>query len=468
MDINDFRLYSVIVEGGSGVLFQPMNKLEDTYVLTANHNMFGERPNAEDERIIEKYQLDKVNIFIPVHNEIDPIELQIIIGESYFPHNIADITILKIDPIPGYQEIYINDNSKQVANTFVCGYPGYLRIHPSFSNKYTSYEIKSFISENGTTSKVQLTAENKDQLEIKGLSGGGILKIENNYISLIGIQSEVSSHIDNGQIEFVPVKYFEDIINDPKYGGSLAALLPPYMGGFEYIKDEIFNVNAGPDDGDIVFTRKFLQNKANEIINSDITPCYIKDFFKERLLLNERERCKLNNKVIYVTWLEFLTIINIVKSKKHAKEDLEEIFNIVRLLYKDTDINWQASEFLEECLCFNYENLKQGGTVLIKTNAKPVKTNLNHYRIDRKSIIPNITRLKNQFENGEIGNIFIDNASGQTREFVFDQFNFMHFEFLKEFLLVWESEKFKEYNSSNKDELLLKLKDIYGKLFSLS
>ena len=45
--------------------------------------------------------------------------------------------------------------------------------------------------------------------------------------------------------------YFEDIINDPKYEGSLSALSPPYMGGFEYIKDEIFNVNAGSDGSGI-------------------------------------------------------------------------------------------------------------------------------------------------------------------------------------------------------------------------
>jgi len=467
MDVTDFRLYSVTVGGGSGVLFQPMNKLDYTYILTAKHNIFGKRSNEIDNRIDEEYQLVEVKIYIPIHNETNPVVQPIIINETYFPHDTLDIAILKIQYIAGYQEIYINDDSKQVTNSFVCGYPSYLQSKHLFSNKYTAYELKNIVSDNGTTYKAQLTDENKEQSEITGLSGGGILKIENNHISLIGIQSEVSSYVSNGQIEFVPSILFNDIITDSKYNGKLEILYPPYMGGFEYLKEEIFNINAGSDDSNIVFTRKFLQNKANEIINSDITPNYIKDFFKERLLLNEKEKCKLNNKAIYVTWLEFLTIINIVKSKEHSKDNLEEIFNIARLLYKDTDKDWQASEFLEECLCFNYENLKPGGTVLIKTNVKPVIPRLNHYRIERKSILPRIDRLKCQFNNGEIGNIFIDDASGQIREFVFDQFNFMHFEFLKEYLLVWDNEDFKDFNASNKDELLLKLKDVYGKLFSL-
>ncbi len=467
MEINDLKRYSVIVGDGSGVLFQPMNKKDYTYILTAKHNLYGKRSNTDDTRKVEKFQLEEVEIFIHNHKEKEPLELQINIGESYFPHETVDLAILKIDYLEGFQDIFIDNECENLKEASVCGFPGYKREEKAFPEQYTSYKIDGFISENIFSCLAQLTNSTTGQDEISGLSGGGVLKINKDHLLLVGIQSEISSRKENGQIEFVPVKYFDEIIENPRYSDKLDRLLPPYMGGFEYIKTDVFNINAGADDDNIAFTRQFLKNKANEIIESDITPNYIKEYFKERLLLNENNKRILNNKVIYITWLEFLTIINIVKAKKHGKDDLEEIFNFIRLLYKDTDKDWLASDFLEECLCFNYDNLKTGGTVLIKTNVNPRLPKKNHYKIDRKSLVPRIDRLKNQYEKGEIGNVFIDDASGQTKEFVFDQFNFMHFEFLKEYLLVWESDEFKEFKRSNKDELLLKLKDVYGKLFNL-
>ena|ERR1035437_571132 len=467
MDINDLRLYSVKVEGGSGVLFQPMNKLNYTYVLTAKHNMFGERQNAEDGRIKEKYQLDKVNIYIQKHYETNPIVLSMIIGENYFPHETADIAILKIDYIEGYQNIFVDENSEKTKGANICGYPGYIRTEKPFTEQYTSFEIKNFIGQNVNTCRAQLTDENKAQTEIKGFSGGGILKIENKYLFLIGIQSEVSSHIANGQIEYVPVKFFNEIIANPDFNGKLTSLLPPFMGGFEYMKDKAFNIDAGIDDDDISFTRAYLRSKADEVTKSDITPVYIKDFFRERLLLNESDHTKLNNELIYLTWLEFISIINIAKDKNYNCADLEGVFNVLRLIYRDTDNSWQDSEFLSECLESDYPNLKTGGTVLIKTNKLPARADIRHYRIDRGSIVSRIDHLRTEFEVGNIGDIFINNASGELKEFAFDKYNFIHFEYIKEFLLVANCKDYASFKRANIDELKEKLKNEYGKLFSI-
>ena len=467
MDVNDFKLYSVKVQNGSGVLFQPMNKRDYTYVLTAKHNLLGKKPSEGDARIKEEYLFSEIDILIQNDGGINPIKISLVTNENYFPHKEADIAILKIDFLESYERIYINSSFTELTNTDLCGYPDYLKEKNTLEEKYNSFKINSFKSENNTLCRAQLNDATAEQTHITGFSGGGIMKIENDYISLIGIQSEVTSHFSKGEIEFVPIKHFEDILNYTENKGKLSPLLPPYMGDFEYLKDQAFNINAGIDDSDISFTRAYLKNKATEVSKSDITPIYIKEYFKERLLLNERESSKLNNQLIYLTWLEFLCIINIAKEKGHNRNDLEDVFNALRLIYRDTDASWQDSEFLNECIESDYPNLKIGGTVLIKTNKLPAKADIRHYKIDKESVISRIDHLRSQFEKGNSGDIFINNASGDLREFAFDKYNFIHFEYVKEFLLVANSKDYASFSSRNIDELQIKLKEEYGKLFSI-
>ena len=82
MDVNDFKLYSAKVGQGSGVLFQPMNKRDYTYILTANHNLFEEKDN--DRGIKEKNLLNSIDIFIPKHFVTEPIEIDLLIMKLIF------------------------------------------------------------------------------------------------------------------------------------------------------------------------------------------------------------------------------------------------------------------------------------------------------------------------------------------------------------------------------------------------
>lgn len=455
MDLSDFKRYSAKVGGGSGVLFQPMNNIEYTYILTANHNLHDSQ---------SKDLLDKIDIYIPNIYDTTPHDFKIREGENYFPHQIVDIAILKVDYLDGFESIFTNHDFKELKNSFVCGYPSYGK--NDIQREFTNYEIKRFVDETDTYCKAQLTGETKGQDEIIGLSGGGIMKIENEYISLIGIQIEVFSSVTPiGQIEFVPIKHFNDIINYPNNEGRLSELLPPYMGHFKFLNDDAFNISAGIEDDDIKFTVSYLKSKANKVLQSDITPIYIKEYFKDRLLLNKNDLSKLNNKLIYLTWLEFLAIINIAKAKDHCCENLEDIFNELRLIYRDTNSQWQDTDFLRECGESDYPNLKNGGTVLIKTNRLPAKAKIEHYWIEKKSVVPRIDNLRNNFnKNAEFN---IDNASSEFKEFAFDKYNFVHFEYIKEFLIVSKSEDYALFKNSNIEELKEKLKIEYGKLFGL-
>ena len=47
------------------------------------------------------------------------------------------------------------------------------------------------------------------------------------------------------------------------------------------------------------------------------------------------------------------------------------------------------------------------------------------------------------------------------------KFNFIHFEYLKKYMLIENSENFKTYKKSNEHELLIKLKEEYGKVFGI-
>jgi hypothetical protein len=463
MDIKDLKSYTVKVGQGSGVLFQPMNKRDYTYILTAKHNLYIEKPN--ERGVDEKQLLNDVVIYIQEQDV--PIKLELKENDTYFPHKDADIAILKINFIEGYEKIYINSSFTELTNTDLYGYPDYLKDKETLEEKYNSTRVDFFKSENKALCRAQLTDIVAEQKDITGYSGGGIMKIENDNISLFGIQSEVTTHVPKGEIEFVPIKHFDDIINYPENKDKLGLLLPPYMGSFMYLKDKAFNIDAGIDDEDISFTRAYLKSKANEVITSDITPIYIKEYFKERLLLNESESLKLNNELIYLTWLEFICIINIAKDKGHCSKDLEDVFNTLRLIYRDTDSNWQDPDFLTECILYDYPNLKIGGTVMIKTNKLPIKADIRHYKIDKESIIPRIDYLKNQFEKGNIGNIFIDNPSNELKEFAFEKYNFIHFEYIKEFLLVANSKDYSSYSAKNIEALKDKLKKEYGKLFSI-
>ena len=117
----------------------------------------------------------------------------------------------------------------------------------------------------------------------------------------------------------------------------------------------------------------------------------------------------------------------------------------------------------------NYDGLEENGTVFIKTNNHPIKSNIKHYKLDKGSIIPRIDSLKSNYENGtlhsDVNNI--TNALSELKEFVFDKYNFIHFEYLKHFMLVENSVNYKNFKKSNENELLTKLKEEYGKIFGL-
>lgn len=472
MEITNFKQYSVIVDGGTGVLFQPMTD-EYFYILTAKHIL---QNKGEDDTYTDKEDNTSIKVTRFIFENIwntEEIPFELIKGKTYFPHSNENIdaAILKIrfDEYKQFQikNLFISENTTINSDAHLCGFPDDKRKanQGNLLEQFTNYTISQNSNDLDFKKSVRLL-DRQTQDTIVGMSGGGIVKLKDNYFKLIGIQSQMTKTVsEQNEIDFLPINYFNDIVLE--FSDRLNFLLPPYLANFCFLKDKVFNINAGIDDNDIVFTRNFLKNKANQIINSDITPIGIKDFFKQRLILNNEDLTILNDEIIYATWLEFLVIMNIAKNKVHCFSDLEDLFNKVRLIYKNTNSQWQGNDFLKECMSCDLSDLQVNGIVLINTDVLPEKNQVHHYKIDRGSIISNIDFLKKDYQNGSFGNVFIDDAAGETKEFVFDKYTFIHFEFLKKFLIIEKSEEFKEFNINNQPELLNKLNNIYGELFSL-
>lgn len=372
MGIDDLKLYSAKVGKGSGVLFQPMNKRDYTYILTANHNLFNEIKN--ERGINEKHKLGEIDIFI--QNKDIPIKFILAENETYFPHKEADIAILKIGYLKGFENINTDSNFQDLKNTLICGYPGYRDTKTTLQEKYTSYELSRYIDTNNYLCKGQLSSETKEQSEIKGMSGGGILKVNPNNIFLIGIQSEFSSQVSNGQIEFVPIKYFDDIINYPENKDKLDLLFPSYMGAFENLKNEILKLEGASEPSMVSKLKsafgeqlKLIELNPYEIYNSNLG---------DKLLADKTSNPF--SKELWVSWLEYLTILCLIEGQKISIDNLEYLFNNKRLVHSDTDSNW--IEIIGDLLKNNLQNLEANGTLIVSTLSTPSRSKNRRYKYD--------------------------------------------------------------------------------------
>jgi hypothetical protein len=144
-----FKINSVIIDGGSGVLCQPYNNNEFTYVLSAKHNFYNK---TGQQNII------KENVGLSFYNTQDTsVLINVNLGRNYFEHSNSaiDAAVLKIDYKENIEEIFIDENCDAYNECFLCGYPSNLR--GNGKDKYTFYGIsrKIDITQNGGYLRLQ-------------------------------------------------------------------------------------------------------------------------------------------------------------------------------------------------------------------------------------------------------------------------------------------------------------------------
>ncbi len=451
MTLDELKLYTVRVNNGSGCLFQPILKGGGfTYILTAKH-LFENGGRDENDEIIPPIS-DGTKISIVRQVNVGDQWQKILIpytltrGETYFPHKDADAAILKINHLqPEFDKIVSIDIPKINNGYYLNGFPN--QFGGQFGEEYTTYSIREIEASGNYSRNAQLTNNVLNKEQIEGMSGGGIIAVQDDHISIIGIQSRVKHpKWANGKICFVPMKYFSEIINYEEYNALLTKLHPPYVGKFDFLKDEAFSLKVDAwDENTISSTRIHLRNKALSVIQSDVTPIGIKELFKNRLLIDETEDHCLDTKNIWIAWLEFLTIMNIVKEDSLTFQQLNEIFDSIRFKYLDTN-DW--TDLIPNKLSkSDYLGLQPDSTVIVSTRMPP----------ERPFIIP----------KGKIVDIarVYDKSGFRTDKGIdpFTSFNFVHLDYFKKKCII---DKMASYQNLSEQEFLTLLKKEYNELFN--
>ncbi|WP_299366717.1 ABC-three component system protein [Winogradskyella sp.] len=453
MSKDKLKLYSVKVANGSGCIFQPMIN-EYTYILTAKHLFYIKEKNDRGQDVeIEIENGTEIEIFKNQKIEKGWKEIKIPFtlskGENYFPHpnKDADIAILKIEYIADFNSIFVQNRTFKVKDFELCGFPE-SRYFNNEGERYATQIVEEFMATGNFCQGAQLSNDTLQQADIEGFSGGGILKVIRNNVYIIGIQSKMASKAINqvGQIGFVQIKFFEDIINH--YKDQLTELYPDYMSNFSFLRDESFMLEVDALDEDkIEATRATLKNKALDIIKSDITPHGIKELFKERILLDDKCPEHLSIKNVWIAWLEFLTIMNIIKYENIESATLTEIFDAFRLKYSDKD-DW-TDLIKNDLLNSDYLGLTMDSTVVVSTKKAP----RNNFKLPKGKLV-NLVKVPDK------KGMRTDNGINHP----YNAFNFVHLEYFKTKCIQQRLELYENINDEN--ELLNILKNQYDELFN--
>ncbi|RYE58334.1 MAG: hypothetical protein EOP48_03775 [Sphingobacteriales bacterium] len=451
MNSEQLKTYIISMMGGSGCLFQPMLGMNKyTYILTAKHLFEGTKSDADGNP--ENYNTaDGVIVPITRLEYQDGNWSEIVFdfvfqkGVNYFASSNADAAILKIDFIPGYDKIFQSNISQATKGYSLFGYPEILS-KSNAGEKSTAHFITRFISAGVQNYRAQLDSTTLAHAQIVGMSGGGIVKIINDGLSIIGVQSKVTHQtLAGGQIDFVPIHQYNLIISEAANDGKLSALFPPFLHSFEFLKDDAFKLQVDEiDEENIAGARITLRNKADQIVNSDITPQGIKELFDARLLIIEDETSCFSHKEIWIAWLEFLTILNIVKYDPIQKIMLSEIFNNYRLKYVDGH-GW--TEVRKDLGRSDYVGLKADSTIFVSSKTPPKSS-----FILKKGKLIDVAKP-------------YDKRGFKADEGIdpFTCFDFVHLEHFKEICII---RKLDEYQNLDEVQLLQKLKSEYHELFN--
>lgn len=444
MNVDKAREYIVVINEGSGCLIRPLTD-EYIYVLTAKHNISDSNNN-----------LEKITRFNFIDGDWVSTELKIdklIEGENYFPHPIKDIAIIKlIGEYEEYDSLFRLDQFGEKKNYSLLGYPEMRRENNAEDIKewFRRDEGITIFDSRGNDVHEAGIPGNPTLDEVSGDSGGAILKIIGNIVYLAGIQTRMADENEQmGRIRFTGMSSFDEITE--LFPEQLAPIFPPHLKSFSFLHSEAFNLNGGLfANNNTQFTKIFLKHKANEVIKSPLTPIGIKRMFEERLLIFNQDPCFLQSKSIWIIWLEFLTILNILIEENLCEQWITDTFQNIRLICSDTSNDW--SDELSNLIYSDYRGLKKNGIVIIGVSKPPLDDET--YILEKK--IPHIANaFKEERKVVERSLLQIDAGI----KFPLEDFKFIHIEYFKKRAII---KKHAEYADIEDDSILLnKLKIEY-------
>ncbi len=173
-----YRYYTVVVNNGSGCLFQPPDQ-DFTYVLTVKHNLLKDEISGETVLNVSRTFTDyKQQKYVKVL--------------GYYEHEEKDYMIIKVHKIENLKnfKLYI-DEYKNDANAVISGFPNYMR---SQNGEYrTSLNVEIEHERTSGYERDLVLIDNPNNFErgasqnIIGFSGSGIFYEKNDSLRLCGI-----------------------------------------------------------------------------------------------------------------------------------------------------------------------------------------------------------------------------------------------------------------------------------------
>ncbi|TFH89413.1 serine protease [Vibrio ouci] len=290
------RSYSVKVNGGSGVLVNAMTR-EYSYVLTAAHVILDKEGNIitdeEGKIAVHDYQNNSINVL----SELIPQEWRESRSDRY------DLAILKVD----YQERLAQKCIPASALTdraslILVGFPETERSSSDPIKEYTGHKI-SVANELMMLSLDGIPGTNT----IKGMSGGGVYHVQDEMPLLTGIEFRMdgsTAEQQYGRAQCHSLKRFEELITI----NSSVPMIPAYLECFSRVKDLIFAFNV-IDKNNVLNLKEALEEFANLLIDGGLPPPYkVMADYSSELLVNPVKLNELENRQLWVAYLEFLVI----------------------------------------------------------------------------------------------------------------------------------------------------------------
>lgn len=369
MNENDLKRYTVILDGGSGVLFQPLDETK-TYILSAKHIFYKdvEPDNGPDTKELK----DRISYRLSTDQET-PIEIKLKKGVNYYEHYHADAAILVLDKILGFDQIFIDERNSGFDGFNLTGYP---ESKCMANDKYDKHAIRDLITYDNSLITLRLVVNHLDHKQISGFSGGGIIKTNVDSLLLAGIQSQTPIEDCNGEIQVVPIKRFEEIVDS----NNLSKLLPSYLSNIEVLINSIISYNETlpslKPKLQLAIRRQFQQVKCE--LNTIYSSGYIKK--------SSTSPTGIKSKRFWTSFLEYALIISLLDVDGFNEDILAKMNITKKFIFSDSSKD--IYDLYGEVLLLASENISNDCQVLLGTNQTP--NSANRRRMPAGEVILNV------------------------------------------------------------------------------
>jgi|GEM_PF-5588531 len=354
---------------GSGVLIQGMSD-QYSYVLTAKHVLQIDK-DAESKGFIDKQQI--------IIKDKDGKNLAI--QELYHAPNL-DISIIQIDFYPSLEIYPYKNDIERGTKLLLYGCPKGFPVE--------TYDL-SYIDSAQETREFSISGNVQDN-DIDGFSGGGIFFIEDGKAYLYGIDYSIYT-----QAQFVHrvrayhISSFEKLIES----NGLARLMPLHLSNFSHITDDAFST---------VYAATTYEDSLSEIItilhetisekihDSALSPLKILNDFQSQLITYRQTQIELEERALWVAFLEFMVIQLIVNSPDNFNDGweskyLNKIFNSYRFIYTNLAKNYR-SLYRTHIAMSHTDHLKSNAKIILVANGDmpPEPDSIKHTTVKDISI----------------------------------------------------------------------------------